>query len=236
MPVSADAFKVNAICGLRNGAEAVGGRLLYANLVELMHQYSLTGVTCMHSFGCYRGDFLRHKDSEIGSNELALSLLFSGDFSDMWSFIRNTTGLLRGRGVMIVHKGDELKDVFSAQESVDGVPWTYSELYPDFSEGLKVEVYVMESRQSDGLPVYQRIVEAMRSKGAVWVSVTRAVEGFGMARSSKKTGWFWKRNEVPLIVTAVGNRSVVNEALQEVRRISQFDGHMTVQPVSWYAP
>lgn len=231
MPLSAGA--ASAVCSLRNGSETIGGRRVYTGLVELMSGYSLTGVTLLHTGGYYRGDLLRSADSEIGSNELALSLLLYGKSSDLWPYIRDTAGLLRGKGIVSVNK-DEQRDVDSRpyKENVGN----QTSVYPDFYSGSKMDVYVMESRQIEGIPMYQRIAEILRQTGAVWVSVTRAVDGFGMARSIKKTGWLWRRSEVPLLVNAVGTTESLQEAVENITRLPGFDGYVTVQFVSWYTP
>lgn len=70
-------------------------------------------------------------------------------------------------------------------------------------EGQLLRIYIGESDRWHGKPLYQAVVEHLRSEGIAGATVLRAIEGFG-ARSHLHTSRILRLSEdLPLVIEVV---------------------------------
>ncbi|MCL6517173.1 DUF190 domain-containing protein [Alicyclobacillus sp.] len=104
------------------------------------------------------------------------------------------------------------------------------------AEGLMVQVYTVESRMLHGKPVYQAVAEFLRRRGALWVSTTRGLTGFGQERRVHEPQWLLRGNDAPVMITVLDRRDRLEPYLQELVRFVGHEGLVVSRPVRWHHP
>jgi PII-like signaling protein len=95
---------------------------------------------------------------------------------------------------------------------------------------MLVRIYLGETDQSDGRPLYQAIVERMRASGLAGATVLRGIEGFG-ARSHLHTSRILRLSEdLPILVEAVDSEERIRAILPELDEMVG-DGLITLERV-----
>ena len=95
---------------------------------------------------------------------------------------------------------------------------------------MLVRIYLGETDQSDGRPLYQAIVERMRASGLAGATVLRGIEGFG-AMSHLHTSRILRLSEdLPILVEAVDSEERIRAILPELDEMVG-DGLITLERV-----
>ena len=97
-------------------------------------------------------------------------------------------------------------------------------------EGKLLRVFIGESDKWHGKPLYQAIVEHLRSEGIAGATVLRAIEGFG-ARSHLHTSRILRLSEdLPLVVEVVDTEENIRRVLPILDEMVA-DGMVTLEKV-----
>jgi|GEM_PF-6368957 len=202
-------------------ATATGGKLLYRQLLEGANQLGVAGGAVLQSLtGSFRGVPLKHVGSEIGSNQLPVTITVADRFDVLQPWLFQVSPLLRDKGVISVESWTE-----NWQSELRG-----------FHNGVRVDVFTIAAASAKGAPAYQEIAEELRRQGAVWVSVNRAVAGFGSAPGSKRDSRPFHRHYAPMVITALGDFDALAETAEDLRGSLSDSGLVVVSPVMWNAP
>ena len=82
--------------------------------------------------------------------------------------------------------------------------------------GLLVRVYLGESDQWHGRPLYQAIVHLMREKGLAGATVLRGIEGFGAKQHLHSTRILSLSEDLPVLIEAVDSEVKIRTILPEL--------------------
>lgn len=97
-------------------------------------------------------------------------------------------------------------------------------------EGKLLRIFIGESDKWHGKPLYQAIVEHLRSEGIAGATVVRAIEGFG-ARSRLHTSRLLRLSEdLPLVIEVVDTEENVRRVLPILDDM-MMDGLVTLERV-----
>jgi PII-like signaling protein len=79
--------------------------------------------------------------------------------------------------------------------------------------GLLVRVYIGESDQWQGRPLYQAIVEQLREQGIAGATVLRGIEGFGAHARIHTTRLLRLSEDLPILIEVVDQEERIREVL-----------------------
>ena len=96
--------------------------------------------------------------------------------------------------------------------------------------GLLVRIYLGESDQWHGKPLYQAIVERLRTKGLAGTTVLRGIEGFGAKQHLHSTRLLTLSEDLPILIEVVDEETKIRAALPELDEMLG-DGLMTLEKV-----
>ena len=97
-------------------------------------------------------------------------------------------------------------------------------------QGLLVRIYIGESDQWEGRPLYQAIVGLLRDRGIAGVTVLRGIEGFG-ANAHLHTSRILRLSEdLPVLIEVVDQEDRVRAILPELDGMVS-DGLITLEKV-----
>lgn len=96
--------------------------------------------------------------------------------------------------------------------------------------GLLVRIYLGESDQWHGRPLYQAIVERMRERGLAGATVLRGIEGFGAKQHLHSTRILSLSQDLPILIEVVDTENKVRAVLPELDEMLA-DGLMTLEKV-----
>jgi PII-like signaling protein len=96
--------------------------------------------------------------------------------------------------------------------------------------GLLVRIYLGESDQWHGKPLYQAIVERLRSRGLAGATVLRGIEGFGAKQHLHSTRLLSLSEDLPILIEVVDEEAKIRDVLPELDEMLG-DGLMTLEKV-----
>jgi uncharacterized protein len=96
--------------------------------------------------------------------------------------------------------------------------------------GLLVRIYLGETDQWHGKPLYQAIVGRLRERGFAGATVLRGIEGFGAKQHLHSTRILSLSEDLPILVEAVDTEEKVRSILPELDEMLG-DGLMTLERV-----
>ena len=96
--------------------------------------------------------------------------------------------------------------------------------------GLLVRIYMGESDRWHGKPLYQAVVELMRSRGIAGTTVLRGIEGFGAKQHMHSTRLLSLSEDLPILIEAVDEESKIRAVLPELDQMLG-DGLITLEKV-----
>jgi PII-like signaling protein len=96
--------------------------------------------------------------------------------------------------------------------------------------GLLVRIYLGESDQWHGRPLYQAIVERLRERGLAGATVLRGIEGFGAKQHLHSTRILSLSEDLPILVEAVDAEDKVRAVLPELDQMLG-DGLITLEKI-----
>ena len=96
--------------------------------------------------------------------------------------------------------------------------------------GLLVRIYLGESDQWHGRPLYQAIVERLRERGLAGATVLRGIEGFGAKQHLHSTRILSLLQDLPILIEVVDTDEKVRAVLPELDEMLA-DGLMTLEKV-----
>ena len=104
-------------------------------------------------------------------------------------------------------------------------------------QAVRVAIYIGESDQSQGKPLYMAILELLRREGASGATVTRGLAGFGAHSRIHTASIVTLSTDLPVIVVWVDSQARVERLLPQVRGLVD-GGLITVETVDvlQYAP
>ena len=96
--------------------------------------------------------------------------------------------------------------------------------------GLLVRIYIGESDQWHGKPLYQAIVELLRERGLAGATILRGIEGFGAKAHIHTTRILALSEDLPILVEVVDQEDRVRAALPHLDSMVT-DGLITLERV-----
>ena len=96
--------------------------------------------------------------------------------------------------------------------------------------GLLLRIYLGESDQWHGRPLYQAIVERMRERGLAGSTVLRGIEGFGAKQHLHTTRILRLSEDLPILIEAVDTEEKIRAILPEMDEMLG-DGLITLEKV-----
>jgi PII-like signaling protein len=96
--------------------------------------------------------------------------------------------------------------------------------------GLLVRIYIGESDQWHGRPLYQAIVEVLRERGLAGATVLRGIEGFGAKAHLHTTRILRLSEDLPILIEVVDVEDRVRAVLPELDGMVG-DGLITLETV-----
>jgi PII-like signaling protein len=96
--------------------------------------------------------------------------------------------------------------------------------------GLLVRIYIGESDQWHGKPLYQALVERLRERGLAGATVLRGIEGFGANAHIHTTRLLRLSEDLPVLVEAVDQEDRIRAILPELDSMVG-DGLITLERV-----
>ncbi|HEY7525403.1 MAG TPA: DUF190 domain-containing protein [Candidatus Limnocylindria bacterium] len=97
-------------------------------------------------------------------------------------------------------------------------------------QGLLVRIYIGESDQWQGRPLYQAIVERLRERGLAGATVLRGIEGFGAKAHLHTTRILRLSEDLPILIELVDQEDRVRAVLPELDDMVG-DGLITLERV-----
>jgi len=101
-------------------------------------------------------------------------------------------------------------------------------------QALLVRVYIGESDQWHGQPLYHAIVERLRERGAAGVTVLHGIEGFGAHAHLHTTRILRLSEDLPVLIEMVDQEERARALLPEIDAMVG-DGLITVERVEVHA-
>ena len=95
---------------------------------------------------------------------------------------------------------------------------------------ILVRIYIGESDQHDGRPLYQAIVARLRELGIAGATVLRGIEGFGAHAHLHTTRLLRLSEDLPVLIEVVDSEGRINAVLPELDRMVK-DGLITMEKV-----
>ena len=95
---------------------------------------------------------------------------------------------------------------------------------------LLVRIYVGEADHHGGKPLYQAIVELLRSRGLAGATVLRGIEGFGANARLHTTRLLRLSEDLPVLIEVVDTEERIRAILPELDEIVG-DGLITLEKV-----
>jgi len=96
--------------------------------------------------------------------------------------------------------------------------------------GLLVRIYLGESDQWHGRPLYQAIVELLRQSGVAGATVLRGIEGFGAKQHLHSTRILSLSEDLPVLIEAVDSEEKIRALLPPLDEMVG-DGLITLERV-----
>jgi PII-like signaling protein len=97
-------------------------------------------------------------------------------------------------------------------------------------QGLLVRIYIGESDQWQGRPLYQAIVERLRERGLAGATALRGIEGFGAKAHLHTTRILRLSEDLPILIELVDQEDRVRAVLPELDAMVG-DGLITLERV-----
>jgi uncharacterized protein len=97
-------------------------------------------------------------------------------------------------------------------------------------QAMLVRVYIGESDQWQGKPLYQAIVERLRERGLAGATVLRAIEGFGAGAHIHTTRILRLSEDLPVLIETVDQEDRIRAILPELDAMVG-DGLITLERV-----
>jgi PII-like signaling protein len=95
---------------------------------------------------------------------------------------------------------------------------------------LLVRIYIGEADQHAGKPLYQAIVELLRTRGLAGATVLRGIEGFGANARLHTTRLLRLSEDLPVLIEAVDREDRIRALLPELDEMVG-DGLITLEKV-----
>jgi len=96
--------------------------------------------------------------------------------------------------------------------------------------GLLARIYVGESDQWHGRPLYEAIVHLLRERGLAGATVIRGIEGFGAKQHLHTTRILSLTSDLPILIEFVDAEDRVRAILPEIDAMVP-EGLITLEPV-----
>lgn len=83
-------------------------------------------------------------------------------------------------------------------------------------EALLARIYIGESDRWEGRPLYEAIVEKLRSSGVAGATVLRGIEGYGRASRVHTASILRLSEDLPILIEAVDREERLRAVLPEI--------------------
>lgn len=98
------------------------------------------------------------------------------------------------------------------------------------SNNKLLRIFIGESDLFEGHPLYQAIVEKLRSRGLAGATVLRGIEGFGKSSVVHAAHILRLSEDLPVVVECVDTADKIEEVLDDLDEMIQ-DGLVTLEKV-----
>jgi PII-like signaling protein len=99
------------------------------------------------------------------------------------------------------------------------------------SEATLLRIFIRESEQRDGKPLYEALVLAARDRGLAGATVLRGIMGFGKSSRVHTAKWLVLSADLPIVVEIVDTEDKIREFLPRVDELVE-DGLATLEQVT----
>lgn len=96
--------------------------------------------------------------------------------------------------------------------------------------GLLLRIYLGESDQWHGRPLYQAIVERLRERGVAGATVLRGIEGFGAKQHLHTTRLLSLSSDLPVLIEVVDAEEKIRAVIPDIDEMLG-DGLITLEKV-----
>ncbi|MDQ0190455.1 DUF190 domain-containing protein [Alicyclobacillus cycloheptanicus] len=187
------------------------GRLVYEDIVHDLWKSGAPGITVFRGEeGLDAHRHIQNIHSEYMSDNLPVDL--------------DVYGTQREIEDIIVHLDKQLQttngEAFCFAEVVDvkDGDWRDEAVRED---DAALRIYMKENDEYNGQPLYHALVVSLRDIGISWVTVTRALEGFGAEHVVHKAKLFRLSEHAPVSVEAVLSSSKIQEVIDKLQPLIQ---------------
>ncbi|MGE5482224.1 MAG: DUF190 domain-containing protein [Bacteroidota bacterium] len=97
-------------------------------------------------------------------------------------------------------------------------------------QGRELRVYIGESDQYKGRPLYQAIVRMFKEEGLAGATVIRGIEGFGANSRIHTTNILRLSEDLPVVVIAVDSQEYIDKVLPRLNEMVT-EGLITIRDV-----
>jgi len=98
------------------------------------------------------------------------------------------------------------------------------------SDNRLLRIFIGESDVHEGRPLYQAIVEELRSRGLAGATVLRGIEGFGKSSVVHAAHILRLSEDLPIVIECVDTADKIEEVLDDLDEMIQ-DGLVTLEKV-----
>ncbi|MFO2550030.1 DUF190 domain-containing protein [Alicyclobacillus cycloheptanicus] len=232
--------RVSVKIGIWNGARTVkGGQLLYQRLLTDAVTLGMGGGTVWAQVeGSQRRRVWRTVQSEIGSNELPLWMEFLEAGTALTPFLETARARVGDQGVIVcetvqVWNMPALRGEARGRQEGDRLSTMSRQAA---KAGVQLQIYTLEGSKVAGKPVYQAAAEYLRAKEVMWISTSRGMAGFGAERRIHRPGWFVRREDIPIILTAVDVKERLEPHIPELISLLGDQAVVSTRAVDWVHP
>lgn len=197
------------------------GRLLYRSLMNVAHSEKIAGMTVVRGAVGYG----KRKKRSISvdwiiefSMYLPIKVIVIDTADAIATFLariqdRISSGIVVQKAVKAVHPTSDLVAT-TARSIILG----QEERVTDFEQ---LTIYVRESDQWQGKPIYLALVEESRKAGLAGATVIRGIAGYGKRRQHHRKffGFIELSSTLPMVVTIVDRSDLISQFLPKVQEM-----------------
>lgn len=99
--------------------------------------------------------------------------------------------------------------------------------------GLRLRIFLHESLERDGRPMYAYLVTLARQKGLGGATVFRGIEGYGLHRHLHTTRLIEVSDDLPVVVEMVDRPEAIRAFLRLLDGVIEH-GRVTITPITIY--
>ena len=198
------------------------GQLVYEDIAQELWLQGVPGLTVFQGrAGLVSNGYFHTLDSEHAAGNPLITIEISGTPEQVHQVYKYFDEHPLHRAQMVL-----IPEVYSARD----IEWRRLPTY----SAVKLKIYSKDDEVYHGVPVYHAIVRALQKRQIWWVTVQRAIEGFGCHHTFDENEIFEFSDCTPIIIEALLPTAYGEEILRELRPIlSHVSGPAIVMGCKW---